>query len=238
MFLLIDNYDSFTFNLVQAFQEQGSAPRVVRHDEPGLPAMALDPDLQGAIISPGPGGPESSGLCLPFLRVLPITVPVLGVCLGHQVLGAFAGRSIQRAGQIMHGKTSLVNHKGTELFQDMSNPFQATRYHSLLVDESDSDPNGHQLWITARSENGELMGFCFTDRPWFGIQFHPESILTPEGPQLLANFLRICQEGIHIQRPGRALNQTQDRPHRAAGADRPDQTVQTELTDQTDFSRR
>ena len=195
MFLLIDNYDSFTFNLVQAFQMLGVFPRVVRHDEPGLPGLAGDPELRAVLISPGPGGPEDSGLCLPFLQALPAGVPVLGICLGHQILGFFAGRSIIRAERIMHGKTSAIAHDGTGLFAHLPNPFQATRYHSLLVDEGGDGHKGHDLLIIARSETQEPMGLRYADRPWFGVQFHPESILSPEGPQLFANFLRISQGG-------------------------------------------
>lgn len=191
MFLLIDNYDSFTFNLVQAFQMLGVFPRVVRHDEPGLPGLANDPTLRAVIISPGPGGPEDSGLCLPFLQALPAGVPVLGICLGHQILGFFAGRSIIRAERIMHGKTSAIAHDGTGLFAHLPNPFQATRYHSLLVDEHRVGQNGSELLITARSEEDEPMGLCFADRPWFGVQFHPESILSPDGALLLKNFIHL-----------------------------------------------
>ncbi len=191
MFLLIDNYDSFTFNLVQAFQMLGVFPEVVRHDEPGLPGLANDPTLRAVIISPGPGGPEDSGLCLPFLRVLPSRIPVLGICLGHQVLGFYAGRPIVRARRIMHGKTSAIAHDGEGLFRTLPNPFQATRYHSLLVDEHHEGQGGSELMITARSETGEPMGLCFLDRPWFGVQFHPESILSPDGALLLKNFIRL-----------------------------------------------
>lgn len=191
MFLLIDNYDSFTFNLVQAFQVLGVQPRVVRNDQPELLDLATDTSLRTVVISPGPGGPADSGLCLPFLQTLPSKLPVLGVCLGHQVLGFFAGCKVIRAERIMHGKTSTIEHDHSGLFQDLPNPFTATRYHSLLVNTNSVSRNGHPLRITARSEYQEPMALDFVDRPWFGIQFHPESILTPEGPRILENFLKL-----------------------------------------------
>ena len=190
MLLLIDNYDSFTFNLVQALQELGACPWVVRHDHDSLPALGLRPDLEGVIISPGPGGPKDSGLCLQLLEHLHPQVPVLGICLGHQVLASFGGYPVVRAERIMHGKTSLIEHSGQGLFQDLANPFQTTRYHSLLVDEGRRPGKDHVLEITARSEYGEPMALCFRDRPWMGVQFHPESILCPQGPKLLNNFLK------------------------------------------------
>lgn len=189
MFLLIDNYDSFTYNLVQLFQKLGANPLVVKHDQPELLSMARDPRLKRVVISPGPGGPKDSGLCLPFLQVLPPEIPVLGVCLGHQVLGFFGGWTCKRGERIMHGKTSEIVHNDTGLFQGVPNPFVATRYHSLLVDESSQSSNGHLLEINARSEYHEPMGLVYTDRPWAGIQFHPESILTLDGPHILKNFL-------------------------------------------------
>ena len=187
MFLLIDNYDSFSFNLVQAFMQQGRDPRVVKNDDPLLPELALAEDLRMVCISPGPGRPEAAGLCLEFLQRLPKHIPVLGVCLGHQILGHFAGARVSVADRIMHGKTTPVEHSGTGLFQGLPNPMRVGRYHSLLVRAEDS-PN--LLQVTARSadRSGEVMAMRFTDRPWAGVQFHPESVLTPEGARLLANF--------------------------------------------------
>ena len=189
MFLLIDNYDSFTFNLVQVFQQIGAFPRVVRNDQPELLELPKKEGLEGVVISPGPGGPLDSGYCLDFLSRLGTSVPVLGVCLGHQILGHFAGHEVRRAGRIMHGKTSSIHHDGRGIFTGLENPFCATRYHSLLVDEAPSRDSGTAVSITARSGQGELMGLCFRDRPWMGIQFHPESVLTKQGPQLLTNFV-------------------------------------------------
>lgn len=188
MFLLIDNFDSFTFNLVQVFQQIGVFPRVVRNDRPELLDMPGKEDLDGVAISPGPGGPLDSGYCLDFLARLEHNVPVLGVCLGHQILGHFAGHEVRRAGRIMHGKTSQIHHDGEDLFTGLCNPFSATRYHSLLVDEAPSRDTGLTFKVTARSGQGELMALRYHDRPWAGIQFHPESVLTLQGPQLLSNF--------------------------------------------------
>ena len=191
MFLLIDNFDSFTFNLVQALQQIGVFPRVLRNDHPELLHMPEQEGLDGVVISPGPGGPLDSGSCLEFLARLKRTVPVLGVCLGHQILGHFAGHEVRRAGRIMHGKTSQIHHDGKGLFTGLSNPFHATRYHSLLVDEAPSRETGLGFKVTARSGQGELMALQYQDRPWVGIQFHPESVLTLQGPQLLSNFVSL-----------------------------------------------
>lgn len=185
MFLLIDNFDSFTFNLVQEFQKQGRDPLVLRNDEERILDLAESGELSMVCISPGPSRPENAGLCLDFLARLPKEVPVLGVCLGHQILGCFAGAPVEVAGRIMHGKTSLVEHDGKGLFAGLSNPFEVCRYHSLLVMATQEHAN---IEVTARTDQGEIMGLRYRDRPWAGVQFHPESILTPEGPKLLANF--------------------------------------------------
>ncbi len=185
MFLLIDNFDSFTFNVVQAFQMLGKDPKVVRNDRSELLELAVSGELSMVCISPGPSNPENAGLCLEFLARLPKTVPVLGICLGHQILGHFAGAPVFVADRIMHGKTSLVTHDGTGLFHGLPDPFEVCRYHSLLVPAEKSG----LLRVTARTtDQGEVMGLSYTDRPWAGVQFHPESILTPEGMRLLANF--------------------------------------------------
>lgn len=185
MFLLIDNFDSFTFNLVQEFQKQGRDPRVVKNDRPELLDLAASGELSMVCISPGPSTPDNAGYCLEFLARLPKTVPVLGVCLGHQILGQFAGAKVKVAGRIMHGKVSDVQHEGTGLFHGLPNPMSVCRYHSLLV-----FPEGGQtqIRVTAGTDQGEIMAIAYEDRPWVGVQFHPESILTPEGPKLLANF--------------------------------------------------
>ena len=187
MFLLIDNYDSFTYNLVQAFCKLGREPLVVKNDDPGLLALAADPSLDMVCISPGPGRPEHAGQCLDFLQRLPADIPVLGVCLGHQVLGMFAGSEVVVGPVIMHGKTSDIIHDGTGLYQGVPNPMTVGRYHSLVVLADDEHPNP-RLEVTARGPLGEVMSMRWRDRPWAGVQFHPESILTPDGLRLLANF--------------------------------------------------
>ncbi|MDR2050817.1 MAG: anthranilate phosphoribosyltransferase [Deltaproteobacteria bacterium] len=185
MFLLIDNYDSFTFNLVQAFRQLGREPVVLRNDDPSLLDLAAGGALDMVCISPGPGRPENAGLCLEFLRVLPPSVPVLGVCLGHQLLGHMAGARVEVGSRVMHGKQSEIRHEGLGLFQGLPRTMQAGRYHSLLVRAEDAPA---LLRVDARSEEDEVMALSFTDRPWAGVQFHPESVLTPEGFRLLANF--------------------------------------------------
>lgn len=189
MFLLIDNYDSFTFNLVQAFQRLGRNPVVMKNDDPEVLEMASNPDLKMVCLSPGPSRPENAGLCLEFLARLPHSVPVLGVCLGHQTLGHFAGAPVVQAERIMHGKTSPIDHDGNGLFKDMPNPVEIGRYHSLLVDVDGASEEAKKLLkVTARTAEGEVMAFKYTDRPWAGVQFHPESVLTPDGLKLLALF--------------------------------------------------
>lgn len=184
MILLIDNYDSFTFNLVQVVQKMGKDPLVVRNDKPEL--FALVKQAQKIIISPGPSNPKRAGFCLEVLKLVPKTIPVLGVCLGHQILGYFAGAKVDVGPRIMHGKVSKVYFKEEEpLFAGISNPTEVCRYHSLLVYPEDCA----LLEITAWTEEKEVMGLKYKDRPWQGVQFHPESILTPEGPKLIANFL-------------------------------------------------
>lgn len=186
MFLLIDNFDSFTFNLVQAFQQLGADPIVMRNDRGEL----LDPKFVAkcdrVCLSPGPSKPDNAGNCLQFLELLPKSVPTLGVCLGHQTLGQFAGGLVHKNERIMHGKTSMVHHQGESLFEGLPLPFEVCRYHSLVVDPEGA---GDLLEVTALTAEGEVMGLKYTDRPWAGVQFHPESILTPDGPKLLQNFL-------------------------------------------------
>ncbi len=194
MFLLIDNYDSFTYNLVQLLLQEGLEPLVVRNDQQILLKLANDPELEAVLISPGPGTPQQSGLCLSFLDRLPAGVPVLGVCLGHQVLACFAAWPVVRAARIMHGKTSSIEHTGQGIFQDLPRPFTATRYHSLLLDPEHGPGLVNLLQITAWSETKEPMGLKYMDRDWFGIQFHPESILTRHGPQLIRNFLHLARK--------------------------------------------
>lgn len=189
MFLLIDNYDSFTYNLVQAFYGLGREPLVLTNDDPALLDMAENSDLDMVCISPGPGRPENAGLCLEFLRRLEThapSVPVLGVCLGHQLLGLHAGAEICLAPTVMHGKQSDVVHDGSGLFEGLPNPLLAGRYHSLVVRVAGEAVK--RLEITARGPEGEIMALRYRDRPWVGVQFHPESVLTPDGTRLLGNF--------------------------------------------------
>ena len=191
MFLLVDNYDSFTYNLVQAFQVLGHDPLVLKNDDPALPDLARDPSLERVCLSPGPGGPAEAGRLMEVLTVLDRVrpaAPVLGVCLGHQALGLFGGGEIGLAERVMHGRHSDIRHDGRGLFQGLAAPFRVGRYHSLLVRRPAAGEA--RFTVTAETEEGEIMGLAYRDRPWFGVQFHPESVLTPEGPRLLANFFR------------------------------------------------
>ena len=183
--LIMDNYDSFTYNLAQAFGGLGAAVRVVRSDAVTADELAASPP--GAlVVSPGPGTPERAGNSMDAIRALSGTIPILGVCLGHQAIGAVFGGRVVRAPSVVHGKTSNVEHDGTGLFAGIPSPFPATRYHSLVVDES-TLPG--VLTVTARSEDGLLMAFAHIEHPTFGVQFHPESVMTKQGPKLIANFL-------------------------------------------------
>jgi len=187
MFLLIDNYDSFTYNLVQAFYSLGHKPVVVKNDDPRLLEMAQDPALDMVCLSPGPGHPRDAGYCMEVLRILDPKVPVLGVCLGHQALGLFGGAEVGVGPCIMHGKTSEIVHDGAGLFSGIANPMRAGRYHSLIV-RPVPDETRSPFIITAHGPEGEVMALRYKDRPWAGVQFHPESILTPDGLRLLGNF--------------------------------------------------
>lgn len=189
MFLLVDNYDSFTYNLVEAFRQLGHDPLVVRNDDPTLLRLAEDPALKMVCLSPGPGHPDKAGLCPDLLALLDRrdpAVPVLGVCLGHQALGRFAGAPVEVGPCIMHGKTSEIVHDGAGLFAGLPNPMRVGRYHSLVVRSEDNASS--RFTVTARGPEGEVMALRYNDRPWAGVQFHPESILTPDGLRLLANF--------------------------------------------------
>jgi len=185
MFLFIDNYDSFTYNIVQYFQQLGENPTVITNDDPRLLELANSPELEKVVISPGPSCPEHAGYCLEFLERLPLHIPVLGICLGHQCLGHFAGCPVVRGPEVMHGKSSQIEHPGSGLYRGIPNPMTVGRYHSLVV----KCPDNHSLIeVTARDKDGEVMSLRFKDRPWVGVQFHPESILTLNGLELLANF--------------------------------------------------
>jgi anthranilate synthase/aminodeoxychorismate synthase-like glutamine amidotransferase len=183
--LVIDNYDSFTYNLVQYLGELGADPLVHRHDALTLDEIfALDPDA--VLISPGPGTPDDAGLSNAVIDAFAGVRPVLGVCLGHQCIGQVFGASVVRAPHVMHGKTSLIHHDGLGVFAGLPNPLEATRYHSLVVDRA-SIPAA--LTISAETDDGIVMGLRHREHPIEGVQFHPESILTVSGHDLLRNFL-------------------------------------------------
>ncbi|MBF0296960.1 MAG: aminodeoxychorismate/anthranilate synthase component II [Magnetococcales bacterium] len=185
MLLLIDNYDSFTYNLAQYFGELGAEVRVFRNDAITVEEIAaLRPEH--IVISPGPGNPDQAGITLEVIRRLAGRIPILGVCLGHQAIGQAFGGRVVRAPVLMHGKTSRIHHSGEGVFRDLPQPFMATRYHSLVV-AADSIPES--LQVTARTEDGLVMGIRHRELPVEGVQFHPESILTESGHDLLANFL-------------------------------------------------
>ncbi len=185
MLLMIDNYDSFTYNLVQYFGELGQEVRVFRNDEIDLAGVeALRPDH--IVISPGPCTPNEAGISVPLIRAFAGRVPILGVCLGHQAIGQAFGGRIVHAKELMHGKTSLIHHKGVGVFRGLPDPLTATRYHSLVI-ERETLPDC--LEITAWSDDGEIMGVRHKTLPVEGVQFHPESILTEYGHEMLANFL-------------------------------------------------
>ncbi|MDQ3943949.1 MAG: aminodeoxychorismate/anthranilate synthase component II [Actinomycetota bacterium] len=186
MVLVIDNYDSFVYNLVQYLGELGAEPLVYRHDEASLEQMvALDP--AAVLVSPGPGRPEDAGVSNEAIATFGERgVPVLGVCLGHQCIGQLYGGRVVRAERVMHGKTSSIVHQGRGLFEGLPSPLEATRYHSLVVERS-SVPD--VLEVTAETEDGIIMGLRHRELPVEGVQFHPESILTEGGHRLLENFL-------------------------------------------------
>ncbi len=185
--LLIDNYDSFTYNLVQAFAAHGADVTVPRNDAITV-AEALELDLTHLVISPGPGRPDDAGVSLDMIAAFAGKIPVLGVCLGHQSIVQQQGGEIVRAERLMHGKTSMVKHDGKTIFEGLSNPFEVGRYHSLCAEE-ESLPD--TLEITAQTDRGEIMGVRHKTLPIEGVQFHPESVLTPEGDKLMTNFMRM-----------------------------------------------
>jgi anthranilate synthase/aminodeoxychorismate synthase-like glutamine amidotransferase len=184
--LLIDNYDSFTYNLVQAFAAQGAEVMVYRNDAITVgEARALEPTH--LVISPGPGRPEDAGVSLDMIAAFSEEVPILGVCLGHQSLVQHFGGAIVRAERLMHGKTSMAEHDGRTIYEGLSQPFEVGRYHSLCAQE-ETLPD--VLELTAKTDRGEIMGVRHKTLPLEGVQFHPESVLTPEGDRLMANFMR------------------------------------------------
>ena len=189
MILMIDNYDSFTYNFVQMLAAAGMEVEVLRNDAESVAAM-LARKPAGIVLSPGPGRPEDAGVCLDLLRSR-APIPLLGVCLGHQALGVAFGATVDRAPRLMHGKTSPVRHGDQGVFAGLPNPFPATRYHSLEVKEGTLPA---ELEPLAWADDGTLMGMRHRELPFWGVQFHPESVLTGSGPRLLANFLDLCRE--------------------------------------------
>ncbi len=191
MLLLIDNYDSFTYNLVHFFGELGADVTIYRNDaisaEDGL---AMKPD--GIVLSPGPCDPDQAGICLDLIEKNDGRIPLMGVCLGHQAIGQACGGKVVRAEKLMHGKTSNIHHRSEGLFQGLPTPFSATRYHSLVVDR-ESLPDC--LEVTAETKDGVVMGLAHREQPVHGVQFHPESIASEQGHELLKNFLDIVTVG-------------------------------------------
>jgi len=185
--LVIDNYDSFTYNLVQYLQELGADTQVFRNDAISLSKLKRM-KIDRVVISPGPGQPKDAGISCELIVNLYKKIPILGVCLGHQCIGSVFGAKIVRAKKIMHGKTSSVYHNRRGIFKGVKNPFLATRYHSLLIDKKTLPKN---LTITAKTKDGIIMGVKMEDFPLYGVQFHPESILTVEGKKILKNFLKL-----------------------------------------------
>ena len=188
MILIIDNYDSFTYNLFQLVAVLHNEVKVIRNDEISIEEVAaLNP--KGIILSPGPGRPENAGICVELIRQFSHRIPILGVCLGHQAIGLVFGSQVVESPMILHGKESLIFHKRKNLFKEMPLPFQAGRYHSLAV-------VGGNLEVEAETADGIVMGVKHPVYPVFGVQFHPESILTPEGQILLRNFVELCRQRI------------------------------------------
>ena len=193
---MLDNYDSFTYNLVQYLGELGAEMTVARNDKTTVAdVLAQSPD--GIVVSPGPCTPNEAGISTDLIAQAAGKVPLLGVCLGHQCIGQVFGGNVIRAQTLMHGKTSLIHHQGSDVFAGLENPFVATRYHSLIIDPERMPP---VLDVTARADDGTIMSVRHRDYPVYGVQFHPESILTVEGKKLLQNFLDIVEQHEHGKR--------------------------------------
>ncbi len=197
MIVMIDNYDSFTYNLVQYFRQLGARIQIFRNDAISIQEIAdLNPD--GIVISPGPGRPDDAGISLAVIHAFSGKIPIFGVCLGHQAIAAAFGAKVVAARHLMHGKTSLITADGRNLFQGIQKPFQAMRYHSLAISREKFPVD---LEITAQSEDGEIMGLRHRRHCTEGVQFHPESIMTPLGKRLLRNFLKIAENHIKEGKP-------------------------------------
>ncbi len=190
MIVVLDNYDSFTYNLVQYLGTLGASVEVHRNDALTVEALAARP-LEGLVVSPGPGEPRDAGISEAAIRALAGRVPILGVCLGHQGLAEVYGGRVVRAGRLMHGKTSPILHQGRGVFAGLDNPFEATRYHSLIVERESLPPC---LELVAWTPEGEIMGLKHADHETWGVQFHPESVLTRSGLKLIENFLVLCRQ--------------------------------------------
>jgi anthranilate synthase component 2 len=189
MIILIDNYDSFTYNLYQALLLAGASVKVLRNDALSCDEVLTTEGLSGIVVSPGPGHPLDAGICIELIKQVKGKVPLLGVCLGHQAIGVAFGGTVDLADTVMHGKASLVFHNRGRLFHKVHLPFSAARYHSLVVKK----PNFPAvLKIEAEAADGTIMALSHRDYPIYGVQFHPESILTPEGQQIINNFVSIC----------------------------------------------
>lgn len=208
MILLIDNYDSFTYNLLHYLGELGAEVRVVRNDKISVEAaLALNPDA--IVLSPGPCDPDRAGICLDLVRQAQGAVPILGVCLGHQTIGQAYGGRVVRAPRLMHGKLSRIEHDGRAVFRGLEPGFEATRYHSLMVAPEDLPAD---LEVTARTADGVIMGLSHRTHPVHGVQFHPESIASQHGHDLLRNFLALAAEFNETRAPVGAPATTQDAP--------------------------
>jgi anthranilate synthase/aminodeoxychorismate synthase-like glutamine amidotransferase len=201
MLLVLDNYDSFTYNLVQYAGELGADPVVYRNDAI-TPEAALDLQPAAIIISPGPGTPRDAGISVPLIRAAAGVIPVLGVCLGHQAIGEAFGGKVVRADRLMHGKTTWITHSSKGLFADIPSPVEVMRYHSLVV-AADGFPSDLSVtaWSNDRPEGQEIMALSHRQLPIYGVQFHPESIATSYGKQILANFLSLARDGAISQSP-------------------------------------
>jgi para-aminobenzoate synthetase component 2 len=184
--LVVDNYDSFVFNLVQYLGQLGAQVGVRRNDEVGIEEIR---GYDGVLLSPGPGTPAGAGICLEVVRELAGVLPIFGVCLGHQAIGEAYGATVDRAPELLHGKTSLVHHDGAGVFTGLPDPFTATRYHSLAIEPSTVPA---ELEVTARTDSGVIMAVRHRTLPVEGVQFHPESVLTEGGHRMLANWLTVC----------------------------------------------